>query len=94
MSLIFDLSEIKKQCESMTQKAIEQQRIYFNLINAMVEMQQNYRIVKNYEISDHIRDILKDCGVKIIQGTSGYQYDEIPSNLKGKQYNDTWTIEQ
>jgi cysteinyl-tRNA synthetase len=93
MSLIFDLSELTKQCTRMEQKAQVQQTIYFKLINGIVKMHQEARIAKNYKSSDDLRELLKTVGVTVTQGTAGYEYDKIPLSLKGRKSDDTWTIE-
>ena len=93
MSLIFDLSELTKQCTRLEKKVQVQQSIYFKLINGIVKMHQDSRIEKNYKLSDSLLELLKSVGVTVIQGTAGYEYDKIPLSLKGRPSDDTWTIE-
>lgn len=93
MSLIQDTKDIKSALDSLENKAKEQQLIYFNLISEMVKLHQKYRILKMYEVSDEIRTALNGVGVQIIQGTAQYDgYENIPSNLRNRQFNDTWKI--
>lgn len=94
MSLIYDLNEVKKLCERMEQEARRKETVNFELINGIVRLQQEYRVAKNYVISDALRALLKSVGVVITQGTAGYEYDEIPSSLKGRPVGDTWDIQQ
>lgn len=93
MSLIHDLKEIQKSLVAMEAKTKEQQAIYFNLINGMVQLAQKYRIEKNFEVSDAIRDLLAGVGVKVTQGTAQYGgYENIPENMRGRQGDDTWVM--
>lgn len=95
MSLLFDTKEIISDLERLQKKAEHQQRVYFNLINNMVRLHQKYRIAKNYEISDEIRAALNSVGVTIIQGTAQYGgYENIPPNMRNRQGDDTWFIDE
>ena len=92
MSLIADHKKICELLESLSEKTKTQQFIYFDLIKGMVKLHQKYRIEKNYTVSDEIRTLLNDIGIDIIQGTAGYNYDEIPKHLKGRRSEDSWVI--
>jgi len=90
MSLIADQKNICRSLENLSEKVKDQQHIYFHMIKGMVELHQKYRIEKQYTISDEIRALLNEIGIVIIQGTSGYKYEDIPKSLKGRQSQDTW----
>jgi cysteinyl-tRNA synthetase len=92
MSLISDLEELSRACVSMKHKTRAQQELYFKLICGMVKMHQEHRIAKNYAVSDAIRSLLFEVGIRIIQGTAAYKYDKIPDGLKGRQVDDTWEL--
>lgn len=92
MSLISDLSDIKRKLDGIEKKAARQQMIYFDLITAMVAMHQEHRVAKNFTVSDQIRSALNSCGIEIIQGTAGYEYGSIPEALKGRPVGDTWRV--
>jgi len=92
MSLIAKCKELNEELGKLSKEAETQQFIYFNLIKSMVQMHQKYRIAKNYTISDEIRTLLNNVGIKIIQGTDGYKYEDIPKSLKGRRVQDTWEI--
>jgi cysteinyl-tRNA synthetase len=93
MSLIAQLTELQKSCARMAQTADQQQRVYFSLIDGMVKLNQQYRVAKNYVVSDALRKLLEDVGVKVQQGTAGYEYDDIPKSLRGRPVQDTWSID-
>ena len=93
MSLIHDLNEFEKSIERIKAKAAKQQMIYFNLIKGLVRLHQKHRVLKNYAVSDELRNLLNSVGVKIKQGTDGYKYDEIPESLKNMTVEDQWSID-
>lgn len=93
MSLIHANNEIIRSIQRVSEQAKKQQMIYSTLIKEMVRLHQKYRLAKNYAVSDEIRDSLNSVGVKIIQGTDGYKYEEIPKALKGRQVQDTWVFD-
>jgi cysteinyl-tRNA synthetase len=93
MSLIQDTNDIQLAFQNLRRKAEKQQKIYFNVISGVVRLHQEYRIAKNYEISDRLRNILNENGINIIQGTAQYDgYEKIPSNLRSNIADDQWTI--
>lgn len=92
MSLIVDLTEISRMCVLMANKAMEQQKIYFDIINGVVSLHQQYRLANQYVISDELRRLANSVGIQIIQGTAGYKYEDIPEALKGRQINDVWRL--
>ena len=92
MSLIADHEEICNNIEKLSRKVKEQQHIYYYLIKGMVELHQKYRIEKNFKVSDNIRNLLNDIGINIIQGTDGYNYEDIPKHLKGRTVQDRWEL--
>lgn len=94
MSLMLDLADIENDVKSLKDKAHKQQIIYSHLITGMVALHQKYRLAKNYEISDELRNLLMSINVKIIQGTAGYEFKDIPASLKNHQFNDTWVIKE
>jgi cysteinyl-tRNA synthetase len=77
----------------MKAKINKQQMIYFKIINGLVRLHQKHRVLKNYNISDELRSLLTSAGIKIKQGTDGYEYDEIPESLRGMTVNDQWKID-
>jgi cysteinyl-tRNA synthetase len=93
-SLISQLTELKSACERMTQNAQDQQHICFTLIDGIVKLHQQHRVLKNYSVSDSLRDLLDAVGVKIQQGTDGYEYGNIPHVLRGRAVQDTWSIDK
>lgn len=60
------------------------------LISATVKAHQEYRLAKDYAVSDMLREILNEAGIEIVQGTAGYKYEDIPPALKGRPVQDTW----
>jgi cysteinyl-tRNA synthetase len=85
-----DLNFIINELINMRDEISKAKNENFKLINAVVSMHQFYRVNKIYEISDKLREMLNELGIKIIQGTAGYEYDKIPNQLKGRQVNDIW----
>ncbi len=66
---------------------------YFCLINGMVKMAQDARVSKDYATSDAIRELLKESGIEIIQGTPEYEkFADIPKELIGRPIVDTWNF--
>lgn len=90
MSLIFDIEELQGRLKDIKSDAIHQQEVLVSLINKVVKLHQDFRVVKNFSVSDALRDALNSVGVVITQGTAGYAYDDIPSSLKGHPVGDTW----
>lgn len=90
MSLIHNLAEIRKACESLEDDARKQQHIYYKIIEGVVRLHQKYRLEKNFNVSDELRSLLNEVGIEIIQGNAGYSYEAIPESLKTRQVNDTW----
>lgn len=94
MSLIQDAKEIKTRLNELCVKTNTQQKRYFSVIDGMVKLHQKHRLAKNYQVSDEIRQVLNDCGIKIIQGTAQYKsYADIPDHLKNMTGDDQWRIE-
>jgi len=93
MSLIQDTKDIQSLFDSLKRKSEEQQQLYFSVISAVVNLHQEYRIAKKYEISDKLREILNSNGIRIIQGTKQYgSYENIPVNLRNNTVDDKWEI--
>lgn len=90
MSLIHQASEMERAISKLKEDAIRMQQRSNLLISALVSAHQEYRLARNFEMSDRLRALLADVGVKIIQGTAGYDFDKIPAALQGRQVNDTW----
>lgn len=90
MSLIFDLKELQHKCGLMEEKTKNQQAIYYAVISGLVKLHQKYRLEKQYLISDELRSLVNSVGIQIVQGTAGYNYEEIPKSLSGRQVDDTW----
>ncbi|UOF79379.1 cysteinyL-tRNA synthetasE [Caudoviricetes sp.] len=93
MSLIARLDEIEKLVILTKSEAHKKQLAYFKVINGLVSLHQKYRILKNYEVSDELRSLLNSIGIKVIQGTAGYSYEDIPKSLIGRTYDDQWIID-
>lgn len=86
----YRLGNIIRELEKIS-NGVDTQRVdYYSLINLIVGLHTTYRINKEYAISDKIREVLNRSGIKIIQGTIGHNYEDIPENLKGRQFQDTW----
>lgn len=94
MSLIQDCADIEASIRQLSIKANGQQLLYYALIKQMVKLQQKYRLEKNYEVSDAIREVLNSVGVEIIQGTAQYKYEDIPAAMKNRTVEDTWRIKE
>lgn len=90
MSLISDFDDLRRAFDSVGRKANRQQLAYYKLICGMVNLHQEQRIARNFAVSDALRSILNDVGIRIIQGTAPYQYGEIPEQLQCRQVDDTW----
>lgn len=60
--------------------------------NGLVKLHQKHRVAKNYAVSDELRELLQSAGVKIKQGTAGYEYGDIPDALKNMTVDDRWSI--
>lgn len=94
MSLVHDVNEISSSLKRLQTKATEQQMIYHHLISGMVAIHQRYRLAKNYEVSDAIRDQLNAVGVKIIQGTAQYGgFENIPEHLRNEMVDDQYVFD-
>ena len=84
------LDTLKSVTEEVSKLAFKQNHKLYTIISNLVMMQEKERLAKNYVISDRIREILQLAEVEIIQGTSLYEYKDIPIELQGKQFHDTW----
>lgn len=71
--------------------ARRQHRRYCTLVSAIVALAEQYRVSKNYAVSDQLRAALLDVGITVTQGTAGYTYDTIPAALRGRPVHDTWS---
>lgn len=93
MSLIQDCKDIQAHFDHLKRKAEKKQRLYFGVISAVVRLHQECRINKNYEISDAIRKVLNENGIKIIQGTKQFgSYENIPAKLRNNTSDDRWEL--
>jgi cysteinyl-tRNA synthetase len=93
MSLIQDTKDIQSAFDQLKRKAETQQHLYFSVITGVVKLHQEYRIAKNYEVSDKLRDLLHANGIKIVQGTKQYgSYENIPKNLINNTVDDRWVL--
>jgi len=90
MSTVSNIRDVKIAIVELERKIQQQQLSYYTIINSLVKMRQIFRLNKQYELADAIRNLLEDAGIEIIQGTIGYKYNEIPQNLKGRSIDDTW----
>lgn len=74
------------------QEQVRRERTNFSkLVNKVVEIAQEARINKDYELADNLREILKQSGVEILQGTSEYAtFADIPTEKVGMPIIDTW----
>ena len=88
---IIDLHrELFCQMAALGDSVVNVQRDSFTLTNGIVALAQKARLSRDYETSDSIRELLLSVGIEIVQGTAGYDYEDIPKALKGRQVNDTW----
>jgi len=95
MSLIHDVNDIQLSLDNLKNKAKEQQKLYFSIITGVVSLHQEYRIAKNYEVSDKLRELLNNNGINIIQGTKQYgSFENIPKSLLNNTVNDRWGIKE
>lgn len=93
MSLMQDCKDIQSHINRLKMKAEKQQSFYYGVISGVVRLHQEYRISKNYEISDALRKVLNDNGIKVIQGTKQFgSYENIPSNMRNNTVDDRWEI--
>jgi cysteinyl-tRNA synthetase len=84
------IKEAQKATERLFAIADDKNRRLNLLITDIVKHAQTHRANGNFEESDNLRAILKKHGVKIVNGTSGYKYKEIPENLAGRPIGDYW----
>ena len=93
MSIHNDLKQINKDLDFITNQVIEFNKLFYSIINEIVRMHQEYRLAKNYEVSDRLRNILSSNGIRIIQGTKQFGgYENIPEHLRNETYDDRWEI--
>lgn len=85
-------TEIISAVTALDAELQEHRRIANALIKGIVKLRQEYRLEKNYFMADQLREILSSVGIEIIQGTAGYEYEDIPKSLKGRQFDDTWEV--
>lgn len=90
---VIGAEELINDATTLLESVKEQHFRFSSLVSSLVKLQQRYRLEKNYVLSDEVRALLNSVGVKIIQGTAGYDYDKIPAALRGRPVGDTWTIE-
>ena len=90
MSVLNSLENIKSEVRSLEYHTRKQQAIYFTLVDGLVKLGQQHRVAKNYPVADAIRGLLNNAGVTVRQGTDGFPYAEIPSELAGRSIGDTW----
>ena len=91
MSLVQDTKDIQCALDRLKRKAEAQQQLYFSIVTGAVKLHQEYRLAKNYEVSDKLRALLNASGIKIVQGTKQYGgYENIPESLRGNSADDSW----
>jgi len=90
MNIVYDSEVLLKGFNNLHKNIKAERKEYYMLINLIVGLHTTYRLAKDYATSDKIREVLNQSGIKIIQGTVGYTYEDIPEKLKGRQYQDTW----
>lgn len=84
------LEELGWKVEAL-KKAVNEQSARLNtLIAATVKAHQEYRLAKDYAVSDMLSEILNEAGIEVVHGTAGYKYEDIPPALKGRPVHDTW----
>lgn len=96
MSLIQDLKDIQFNIDLLKSDIQIQQAIYFHLINGMVALHQKHRVAKEFILSDEVRNLLSNIGVKIVQGTDGMTLEQIRKVYKDvpqPSVGDTWTLD-
>jgi cysteinyl-tRNA synthetase len=94
MTIVSQLSIIRRDLEKVSEEVFKVQSKFYTLICEIVALQQQERINKNYVISDKLREILISADIVIQQGTAGHKYDEIPEALKSRPIGDTWTFKE
>ena len=86
-----DLKEIISQLETVNRDFKSQQQLVYALITDITSLHQEYRLAKNYEVSDRLRKLLNDRNIRIVEGTLKFGgYENIPENMKGRMANDVW----
>ncbi len=94
MSLYSRAAEVERLAACLRDDAGSQESTFCALVNGIVRLNQQYRVAKNYEVSDKLRALLDSVGVKVKQGTDGYAYDAIPTHLIGRPIGDSWYQER
>lgn len=88
--MLYKLRKILNDLETIHSHIRDKEKEYNELVNLVVGLHTTYRLDEQYSISDKVREVLNQSGIRIIQGTIGHSYEDIPEKLKGRQYNDTW----
>lgn len=92
MSLIATARDLSKLTSRIQTEAEIQQKKFFQVIDGIVKLRQKLRHDGYYEISDQIRDVLKEAKIEIRAGTEGRGYGQIPNELKSRPIGDEWII--
>lgn len=90
MSIWNSLDDLARLSDRIRIDGQAQRKAFTRVISDVVAMAQKHRLAKRYDVSDELRAILKTAGIDIVQGTSGYKFDEIPPKLRGRPIDDTW----
>lgn len=88
----FELGQISVQLSRLAHELnVGQRAHYLNLVWGIFALATEARKAKDYELSDRLRDILKQGNVEIIQGAGAYaRFEDIPKHLIGVPACDTW----
>lgn len=88
----FELGQIAVTLSGLANELTVGQRThYLHLVQGIFALTVEARKAKNYELSDRLRDILKQGNVQIIQGTGEFaRFEDIPKHLIGRPVADTW----
>lgn len=90
MSLPVDIGNAIDYLALVQKSAVKEHNRIFILADELTKLHQKYRLAKRFDLSDEIRDILKKANIKIIQGTAGYKYEDIPKAMINHTIDDTW----
>lgn len=92
MSLISACDDLSRALEVLRRNSSSQQHAFHSLTSSILILAQKYRIEKNFEVSDALRGILTDAGLKVTQGTAGSPDLKGSSRPIGDSYTTIWNL--
>lgn len=90
--MLEELKYFKNNLEVLANDAKIERDNFNHLVSEIVYIAQEARREKNYTLSDSLRKILNESGVEILQGSYGYNCEEVPKHLLGRPHHDTWIL--